>query len=232
MRNDITSFVQYDLESLYEEWEQYKGLLRRFPHHGIPKLLQVQTFYNSLESSTRTTIHIAAGEVLMGKSIDEAYNLPEEMAFNNYKWPSERMLPMKTIVAHEVDAITALSVQIGTSSKKFDTMGVHAIQSSFVVCEICNGNHTKDGYPSNMESMQYVVNYNWQQNNLHSNFYNLGWKNHPNFLWSNNNQRPSSSLNNRPMYPPGFPSQPPIQEKKPFLEDLFAQYMSKNGTIL
>lgn len=27
MRNDITAFMQYDLESLYEAWERYKDLL-------------------------------------------------------------------------------------------------------------------------------------------------------------------------------------------------------------
>ena len=36
MRNDITTFVQYDMESLYEAWERYKDLLRRCLHHGLP----------------------------------------------------------------------------------------------------------------------------------------------------------------------------------------------------
>lgn len=36
MRNDITTFVQFDMESLYEAWERYKELLRKCPHHGLP----------------------------------------------------------------------------------------------------------------------------------------------------------------------------------------------------
>ena len=36
LRNEIASFTQHDLESLYEAWERYKELLRRCPHHGLP----------------------------------------------------------------------------------------------------------------------------------------------------------------------------------------------------
>ena len=35
LRNDISSFVQMDLETLYDAWERYKDLLRRCPHHGL-----------------------------------------------------------------------------------------------------------------------------------------------------------------------------------------------------
>ncbi|KAK5785445.1 hypothetical protein PVK06_040032 [Gossypium arboreum] len=53
LRNDISSFVQMDLETLYDAWERYKDLLRRCPHHGLPLWLQVQTFHNGLNPSTR-----------------------------------------------------------------------------------------------------------------------------------------------------------------------------------
>ncbi|KAK5785490.1 hypothetical protein PVK06_040081 [Gossypium arboreum] len=36
LRNDITSFVQMDLETLYDALERYKDLLRMCPHHGLP----------------------------------------------------------------------------------------------------------------------------------------------------------------------------------------------------
>ncbi|KAK5842209.1 hypothetical protein PVK06_004539 [Gossypium arboreum] len=36
LRNDISCFVQMDLETLYDAWERYKDLLRRCPHHGLP----------------------------------------------------------------------------------------------------------------------------------------------------------------------------------------------------
>ena len=34
LRNDITSFIQYNSESLYKAWDRYKELLRKCPHHG------------------------------------------------------------------------------------------------------------------------------------------------------------------------------------------------------
>ncbi|KAK5819480.1 hypothetical protein PVK06_024483 [Gossypium arboreum] len=36
LRNDISSFVQMDSETLYDAWERYKDLLQRCPHHGLP----------------------------------------------------------------------------------------------------------------------------------------------------------------------------------------------------
>lgn len=69
MRNDITSFSQQDFESLYEAWERFKDLLRKCPHHEILKWLQVQTFYNGLFSTTRTSIDATTGEALMRHTI-------------------------------------------------------------------------------------------------------------------------------------------------------------------
>ncbi|KAF7823798.1 uncharacterized protein G2W53_021942 [Senna tora] len=72
MRNDITSFVLLDNESLYEAWERFKELLRKCPHHGLRKWLQVQTFYNGLSSDIRTSIDAIAGGALI--------NVPERVA--------------------------------------------------------------------------------------------------------------------------------------------------------
>lgn len=89
MRNEITSFTQQDSESLYKAWERFNDMLRRCPHHGLPKWLQVQTFYNGLFNITRTSIDTTAGGALMSKNFDEAYDLQlETMAANNYQWPT------------------------------------------------------------------------------------------------------------------------------------------------
>jgi len=41
-------------------------------------------FYNGLEQSVKTSIDVAAGGALMGKSVEAAKVLWEEMASNNY----------------------------------------------------------------------------------------------------------------------------------------------------
>ena len=84
--------MQYDSESLYETWEQFKEMLQNCAHYGLPKWLQA--FYNRLQGNIQTIIDAAVGP-LIRKSIDYAYVLLEEMASNNYKWPFEIFTPKK-----------------------------------------------------------------------------------------------------------------------------------------
>ncbi|NHN20293.1 retrotransposon gag domain-containing protein, partial [Bacillus amyloliquefaciens] len=60
LRNDITSFSQFDGETIYETWERFKELLRKCPHHALPDWLIIQTFYNGLIGSLRSIIYAAA----------------------------------------------------------------------------------------------------------------------------------------------------------------------------
>ena len=36
MHNDITNFLQMEMESMYEAWKRFKDLLRKCPHNEIP----------------------------------------------------------------------------------------------------------------------------------------------------------------------------------------------------
>ena len=85
LRNQITSFTQRENESLYEAWEQLKDLQRLCPHHGLQKWMVVQMFYNGVTQPVRSMVDAAAGSTLMSETEDEAYNLIEEMALNNYQ---------------------------------------------------------------------------------------------------------------------------------------------------
>ncbi|KAA3453280.1 Transposon Ty3-I Gag-Pol polyprotein [Gossypium australe] len=96
LRNDISSFVQMDLETLYDAWERFKDLLRRCPHHGLPLWLQVQNFYNGVNPSTRQLIDSAAGGTLNNKTSEAAYEFIEEMSLNNYQWQASRTKPTKS----------------------------------------------------------------------------------------------------------------------------------------
>jgi len=88
-RNQITSFIQREDETLYEAWERFKDILRLCSHHGLQKWMVVQTFYNRVTQPVRSMIDAAAGGTLMSKTEEEAYNLIEEMALNNYQWSNE-----------------------------------------------------------------------------------------------------------------------------------------------
>ena len=89
LRNDITTFIQFEGESLYEAWERYKDLLRRCPYHDLPAWLQVQKFYNGLGATNRSMVDATASGALMSKTHEAAYELLEELASNKYQWPTK-----------------------------------------------------------------------------------------------------------------------------------------------
>ena len=205
LRNDITSFVQQDSETLYEAWERYKDLLRKCPHHEIPKWLQVQTFYNGLSGLMRTTVDAAAGGALMAKGEDQAWDLIEEMANNNSLWPTERSLIQRIAGIYEVGANTAVSVKLDQICKYMETLST---QSNIGATSSTYGGAPEPTQPE--ETVNYVNNFNRQENNPYSNTYNPGWRNHPNFSWSNN-----SGQRNNP--PPGFQQRnypPPVFQQQ------------------
>ncbi|KAF7810615.1 uncharacterized protein G2W53_037358 [Senna tora] len=124
MRNDITSFVVLDNESLYEAWERFKELLRKCPHHGLPKWLQVQTFYNGLSSEIRTSIDATAGGALMSKPIDAAYTLLETMSSNNHQWHSDRNVHARVAGVQDSNMFASLSSQIAALTKEVKSLGI------------------------------------------------------------------------------------------------------------
>ncbi|KAL5564233.1 hypothetical protein UlMin_027397 [Ulmus minor] len=69
------------------------------------------------------------------------------------------------------------------------------------------------------DQVNYVAN-NQRQFNPNSNYYNQGWRHHPNLSWSNNQnvQKP----------PSGFQT----QDKKPTMEEIFTQFMTRTNAII
>ncbi|GKD37663.1 zinc finger, CCHC-type containing protein [Tanacetum coccineum] len=55
LQNDILMFQQHQGEYLSEEWNHFKDLLRKVPHHGIDLWLQVQIFYNRIDHTLKRT---------------------------------------------------------------------------------------------------------------------------------------------------------------------------------
>ncbi|XP_061981417.1 uncharacterized protein LOC133701500 [Populus nigra] len=203
----------------------YKDLLRRCPHHGLPKWMQVQNFYNGLNASTRTLIDAASGGAFMSKAQDDAYNLLEEMAMNNYQWPNERSIQKKTIGVHEIDAITTLTAQVHslTQQLKITQLSVNAIHTT---CDFCHGNHISEecqvGNPfSQAEHAHFVSNYS-RQNNPYSATYNPGWRNQPNFSWNNQTV----------MKNPTMPSSSEHMKEKSKLEEVMTQLANNTSRFM
>ena len=74
----MTSFRQRSDEPLNEAWERFRELQYSCPHHGIPDWLLIQTFYDGLTESTRTSVDAVAGGTLMEREPHEAMTLELE----------------------------------------------------------------------------------------------------------------------------------------------------------
>ena len=118
MRIEIHNFDQYEGETFYEAWDHYKDLLRKCPHNGLAKWMQMHHFYNGLIGTTRTLLDASVTGTLMSKSINEAYQFLEDMALNNYQWPNERERTKKPSGVHELDVFNNLAVQVLLLTKK------------------------------------------------------------------------------------------------------------------
>ena len=152
LRSEITSFHQFE-ESLCDAWERFKELLRKCPHHGIPCRIQLETFYNGLNLSTRLMVDASANGALLSKSYNEAYEILERIANNNYQWPSIRQAAARgTVGVHNVDALTSLSAQITSLTKMVKAMTTPpetVNQISDMSCIYCGKGHLFDNCPSN-----------------------------------------------------------------------------------
>jgi len=182
-KNQITTFTQREDESLYEVWEQFKGLLRLYPHHALQKWMIIQTFYNGVIQPVQSTINVGAGGTLMNKTEDEAYNLIEERTLNNFQWSTERGQPNQIRGRLEVDTLTLLSAKVNAMTQRLDCMDVNAVNSSVSPpCEICGSvDHLtlnfQVGSPfvQDTNEVNYVNNFNPRPtNDPYSNTYNPG----------------------------------------------------------
>ncbi|CAN6440466.1 unnamed protein product [Victoria cruziana] len=71
-RRAITSFLALEGEIFHQVWECMKELLRRCPHHQIPKWQVLQGFYDRLTEAHKQMIDSSCGGSLMLKSEDDA----------------------------------------------------------------------------------------------------------------------------------------------------------------
>ncbi|XP_022883520.1 uncharacterized protein LOC111400337 [Olea europaea var. sylvestris] len=230
--NDVHTFKQKDLESYPEAWKRFKNFFKNCPNLDIPKQAQQYLFYYGLKQEFRNMIDASAGGSVMTLDVDEAYDLYEKIAENQSMWPTDREAPRKTSGLHNVDAMTALAVQMEVLTMKMDNLSksVNMVHQSPPVCEGCGADHASTRCPlasthvNQFKEVSYALNFQRQQNNPFSNTFNPGWKNHPNFSWSNNQgQEQGRSNQNKP---PGFQQQQQ-QGRRPSLEDLLAQYITK-----
>ncbi|XP_060969676.1 uncharacterized protein LOC133036918 [Cannabis sativa] len=226
-RSEIMSFQQLEDETTSDAWERFKELLRKCPHHGIPHCIQLETFYNGLNAASRMVLDASANGAILSKSYNEAFEILERIASNNYQWSTNRAPTSRKVAGVlEVDALTALTAQMASMTNILKNMNM--------------GGSVQPGHSK--ASVCYVGNQNFNRNNNpYSNSYNPAWKHHPNFSWGGQGASSSGAqqAQGKQSFPPGFSQQPrPQQPHQPqgsqpsSLESLMRDYMSKNDAVI
>ncbi|KAA3488098.1 Retrotransposon gag protein [Gossypium australe] len=105
------------------------------PHHGLPLRLQVQTFYNSLNSLTRQLIDVATSGTLNNKTLEAAEEFIEEMALNNYKFLVMRTKLIKAASIFKIDAVAMLASQVEALGKKIDGLSCNNKMNLVIQCD-------------------------------------------------------------------------------------------------
>lgn len=77
LKNEITKFTQKYDESFRESWDRFKELLRKCPHHGFSKLMQLDTFYNGVSQADQDSLNASAGGNFLSKTTKEALAIIE-----------------------------------------------------------------------------------------------------------------------------------------------------------
>ena len=122
MRNALTQFSQQSGETFYEAWELYKEMLRKCPHHGMPDWMVINCFHNGLRAQLRPMLDAVSSGALWAKSYEEAYELIEMMAENEYQNPTQHLHQGKVAGILDVDATTAITSHLKALAMKVDSL--------------------------------------------------------------------------------------------------------------
>ncbi|CAN6581407.1 unnamed protein product [Malus baccata var. baccata] len=200
MRTQILSFAQKPKEE-------------KCPHSDINNTDQMHIFFRWLNMTTKTLVNASCGGSYKDKNAHEACLLFEKMAANTQQWAVEQ--PQSRSVFEMSNGSPYVSTQIEKMEKKlerFDAkfdMLFQRISSSQVVvqqplqaaCSICNiithdfmSCPHKDVCPDfTTEQVNAFNNFQRPRYDPYSNFYNPGWRDHPNLKWDKD-QHPRSQF--------------------------------------
>ena len=127
-----------------EEWDRFHELLRKCPHHRLTRWMQVNTFYNALRNSTRTVIDASAGDTLMKKTTDQAYEILDDDATNTNQWPRDKITSVKAVGGIDNEVLSNLVTHVSQLAKQLTRQQgtTNSIQTSpWELCEFCGGQH-------------------------------------------------------------------------------------------
>ena len=249
-KRQIITFTQKQGETFYQCWDRYKDLLNLCPHHGFETWRIVSQFYEGLTPKDRQMIEFMCNGTFEDKEPNEALDYLESLAENAHNWDTIGTIESSNKIQspasgggmYTLKDEHDLQARFATLSRKVEALElkknnqVKSVQE--IACLICElkDHSTKDcpTLPSFKECLHEQVNVlnTFKKPNFdpHSQNYNPGWRNHPNFSWKNENFAQSSQ--------PPFQNQQNFQNYTPYvppprknLEDTLHTFISKQESI-
>nr|GFB47223.1 hypothetical protein [Tanacetum cinerariifolium] len=216
-RNKIKSFRQIPGEQFHEAFSILKELLRTFPHHDVPKWELVKVFYDRLDYHNQQFVMATSGGTFFSRPMEKGWKFFEKLNKGSKTQASVDRNNNHTSSANFVSNQHGTIFKISELSKKVDLLlrnlgkGVPNVSHvSHNACSMCGDpSHSVNNCqsweaPSNEEVNR--VYGNRPQNDPFSGSYNLGWRNHPNFHWNDddNYNRPNNTQQQNHGYKPRY----------------------------
>ncbi|MCI21853.1 hypothetical protein A2U01_0043024, partial [Trifolium medium] len=187
----------------------------------------MQHFTQGLRAQARMLLDASAGGSLKNKNENEAKDLVETMAQNEYRAHNDRSAKKKAGML-ELDTQTTLLAQSKLMNTQMESLLKQFTNSSTaqaqvkaaqeLECDFCRQPHENGAcFPEGSEQAKYLSNFRKSNPNYnsYSNTYNSGWKDHPNFGLGGTQSQGTSQAQQQAL-PPKKPSP---------LEDTLMQFM-------
>ncbi|CAN6576333.1 unnamed protein product [Malus baccata var. baccata] len=172
MRTQILSFAQKPNEEFHEAWERFKELIRKCPHSGISTTDQMHIFFRGLNMTTKTLVNASCGGTYKDKNAQEACLLFEKMAEDTQQWAVEQPQSRSVLEMSNGSQVAAQQPLQAACSN------CNMITHDFMSCP-----HKEVSPDFTAEQVNAFNNFQRPRYDPYSNFYNPGWRDHPNLRW-------------------------------------------------
>ncbi|CAN6487399.1 unnamed protein product [Victoria cruziana] len=182
-----------------------KDMLRKCPHHQIPRWQVLQEFYDGLTEPHQQVIDSSCSGSLMLKSEDDAWFLYDTLAENSLHNTGPTLLRHQQTTTgaskrgvSEIGSGSHMDQKLDFLSRKLDQLlSSRTTGYGQPVCTLCDGlGHVVEDCPMSRSDISSGQAMNAAQGfsrpyDPYSATYNPGWRNHPNFGWRNTGYRQS-----------------------------------------
>ncbi|CAL1378506.1 unnamed protein product [Linum trigynum] len=218
IQREITHFRQEPDESLRDAWERYMGYFWQCPHHGFSDAFTVGNFYSALSPDSQRVIEsLCPGGDILTKTPPELNQMINTLAARDHSWGQcSRGRHSRDRGVHAMESRSGLKQQVAElvqTLKQPNSLipGRGLATPPVAQCQWCeSSNHLVEDCQAMRESttsqeqLDFIA--NARRLDPYNNTYNEGWRQHPNFAWSNNCTKA-----------PGFPAPAGgFQQRQPF----------------